>query len=232
MAERQQPQRIRVFLSSPGDVADERALVRELLKEELPYDPFLRGRVTFDVVSWDDPATPTPMPARLTPEEAVIQFETKPSKCDIVIVVLWPRLGTHLDLAKFQKANGEPYLSGTEWEFEDAWNADMRPEVFVYWRKEKAKIELDDPDDPIVAEHLRQRRLVKQFLKSFMNPDGSFQGSVTPYDTSTESKKRLETDLKRLLHDRIGVSNASLVPASIPAPIWTGSPYPGLRVFT
>src|SRR4051812_17111851 len=48
-------------------------------------------------------------------------------------------------------------------------------------------------------------------------------------ETSTEFKKRLETDLKRLLRDRIGVSNTSLVPASIPAPIWTGSPYPGLR---
>jgi len=51
-------------------------------------------------------------------------------------------------------------------------------------------------------------------------------------ETSTEFKKRLETDLKRLLRDRIGVSNTSLVPASIPAPIWTGSPYPGLRAFT
>jgi hypothetical protein len=73
------PQHLRVFLASPGDVADERALMRRLLKDELPYDPFLRGRVTFDVVSWDDPAAPTPMPARLTPQEAVIRFETRPS---------------------------------------------------------------------------------------------------------------------------------------------------------
>jgi hypothetical protein len=70
------PQHLRVFLASPGDVADERALVRHLLNEELPYDPFLRGHVTFDVVSWDDPAAPTPMTARLTPQEALIRFET------------------------------------------------------------------------------------------------------------------------------------------------------------
>jgi hypothetical protein len=110
---------LRVFLASPGDVADERALALRLLKDDLPVDPFLRGRVTFDVVSWDDPAAPTPLPARLTPQEAVIQFETKPSECDIVIVVLWSRLGAHLDLTKFQKTNGDPYLSGTEWEYED-----------------------------------------------------------------------------------------------------------------
>ena len=45
------PLHLRVFLSSPGDVADERALARRVLKDELPYDPFLRGQVTFDAVS-------------------------------------------------------------------------------------------------------------------------------------------------------------------------------------
>src|SRR5215211_5653745 len=78
MSER--PQQIRVFLSSPGDVADERALARRLLKEELPYDPFLRGRVAFDIVSWDDPAAPVPMDAALTPQEAVNRFGPKPSE--------------------------------------------------------------------------------------------------------------------------------------------------------
>jgi hypothetical protein len=40
----------------PGDVAAERELARKLIKDELPYDPLLRGRVTFDVFSWDDSA--------------------------------------------------------------------------------------------------------------------------------------------------------------------------------
>jgi hypothetical protein len=136
------PLHLRVFLASPGDVADERALVRRLLKDELPYDPFLRGRITFDVVSWDDPAAPTPLPARLTPQEAVIQFETRPSECDIVIVVLWSRLGTHLDLTKFHKDNGEFYLSGTEWEYEDACTG--KAVIFIYRRMEVPKVDLND----------------------------------------------------------------------------------------
>src|SRR3712207_9394314 len=90
-----QPQHIRVFLSSPGDVADERNPARRLLKEELPYDPFLGGRVSFELVSWDDPAAQTPMPATLTPQEAVNRFKLQPSQCDVVVVVLWSRLGTH-----------------------------------------------------------------------------------------------------------------------------------------
>ena len=48
MAERQRPQHLRVFLSSPGDVTEEHELARRLLKDELPVDAFLRGRVTFD----------------------------------------------------------------------------------------------------------------------------------------------------------------------------------------
>ena len=49
-AERPPPQlHIRIFLSWPGDVAEERDLARRLLKAELPYDPVFRGRVTCDV---------------------------------------------------------------------------------------------------------------------------------------------------------------------------------------
>jgi hypothetical protein len=39
MSERPQSRPIKVFISSPGDVADERAITRRLLKDELPYDP-------------------------------------------------------------------------------------------------------------------------------------------------------------------------------------------------
>ena len=97
------PRHLRVFLASPGDVADERALVRRLLKDELPYDPLVSGRVTFEVVSWDDPAAPKAMLANMTPQEAVIRFGPKPSECNIVVVVLWFRLGTHLDVSAFRK---------------------------------------------------------------------------------------------------------------------------------
>jgi hypothetical protein len=221
------PQHLRVFLASPDDVADERALVRHLLKDELPYDPFLRGRVTFDVVSWDDPAAPTPMPAPLPPQEAVIRFAGCPSDCHIVIVVLWSRLGTHLDLTTFQKANGEPYLSGTEWEFEDACQGQPRPEIFVYWRTEEPKI---GARDPAREEKLRQYDLVETFLSRFKNPDGSFRGNVTLYDTPTGFKERLSNDLRHILHIWLGEDGS--VPASKPAPLWTGSPYPGLRPFT
>lgn len=53
--ERPAPRHFRIFLSSPSDVWEERSLARKLIQEKLPYRPFLHDRITFDVVSWDDP---------------------------------------------------------------------------------------------------------------------------------------------------------------------------------
>jgi hypothetical protein len=84
----------RVFLSSPLDVSEERQLARRVIRDELPVDPFLRGQVALDIVSWDDPFAPPPMLASLTPQEAVDRGLPRPSECDFVVVVLWGRFGS------------------------------------------------------------------------------------------------------------------------------------------
>jgi hypothetical protein len=89
-------QQFRIFLSSPGDVVEEREVARDLIKEVLPYSPFIRGRATFDVVSFDDPHGALGLNAKLTPQDAINQKLPKPSECDVVIVVLWSRMGTPL----------------------------------------------------------------------------------------------------------------------------------------
>ena len=53
--------RLRFFLSSPGDVADERTFAQQVIEQELPKDPFMRGRVGCEAVRWDDPAAPVAM---------------------------------------------------------------------------------------------------------------------------------------------------------------------------
>src|SRR4051812_25691039 len=131
-----------------------------------------------------------PMPATITPQEAVNRFGPKPSECDVVVVVLWSRLGTHLSLEAFHKPDGQPFLSGTEWEFEDAWkawNVRKRPEILVYRRTEKPKVELDDPD---LAKKRHQYELLEQFFGRFKNPDDSFRGGSSAYSTPTDFMNR------------------------------------------
>jgi Domain of unknown function (DUF4062) len=138
------PRHIRVFLSSPGDVSDERSLARKIIKDELSYDPFLKNRVKLEIVSWDDPSSPAPMLATLSPQQAVDRGLPKPSECDFVIVIVWSRFGSPLE-DSVRKPSGERYLSGTEWEYEDAISAKKKPEVLVYRRTEKVFVDLDDP---------------------------------------------------------------------------------------
>ncbi len=66
---------IKVFLASPGDVPEERAFVRDHLREVLPNTVKRVGErdIQFEVVSWDDKNDPLTMPAHLTPQEAVIR---------------------------------------------------------------------------------------------------------------------------------------------------------------
>jgi hypothetical protein len=78
---------IRIFLSSPGDVAEERQAAREEL-HNLAADPLLRNKIEIEVVSWDDPRAPAPMLATLTPQEAIGRHLKQSGECDLTIVVL------------------------------------------------------------------------------------------------------------------------------------------------
>jgi hypothetical protein len=78
-------------------------------------------------VAWDKPGSRTPMLATLTPQEAINAGMTKPSQCDLVVVILWSRMGTALP-AEYRKADGSSYLSGTEYEYEGL-NRDCREVV-------------------------------------------------------------------------------------------------------
>jgi NB-ARC domain/Domain of unknown function (DUF4062) len=193
------PRHFRVFLSSPGDVSEEREHARKIIKDELPYDPFIRGQATLDIVSWDDPASRTPMLANLTPQEAVDRGLPKPSECDFVVVILWGRFGTPLP-ETVRKPNGERYLSGTEWEYEDAKSAKPQPDILIYRRTEKVLFDADDDD---YLSKREQRKRVNEFFERFRSPDDSYNGGVSTYDTPHSFAERLKGDLRALLERKL-----------------------------
>src|ERR1700689_5509178 len=73
--------RLRIFLSSPGDVAEERQLAREAVAE-LAREPGFES-AKLEVISWDDPQGRTPLVAQLDPQRAVERGLPKPSECDV-----------------------------------------------------------------------------------------------------------------------------------------------------
>jgi WD40 repeat protein len=226
-----QPLHLRIFLSSPGDVMDERKLALNIF-EQLQYDPLLRGLITIEAVAWDKPGGDTPMLATITPQDAINRGLPKPSECDIVVVIFWSRMGTPLP-DTFKKPDGSLYLSGTEWEFEDAMQASRttgKPEVVVYRRTEKILL---DPDAPDFDKRTEQRRRVNAFFDAFGNVQG-----YNPYQNPTEFADKFETHLKKLIKHLLeqqpfdSTQTPPQVAKDVLLPLWQGSPFPGLRAFT
>ena len=187
---------VRVFLASPGDVAEERAFVRHYLETEIHKSSFLTRRVTFDVVSWDDPADGVPLPADRTPQEAVIRFKNEPSTCDFAIVILRDRMGTPLALESMKRPDGSRYMSGTEWEYENAFNAVPRPVILVYRGQNVTNL---DPRDPKIHEKIEQFQCVETFFERFSHPDGSAKGGYKSFDGIDDFRTKLKQDMETVL---------------------------------
>ncbi|MEU4447583.1 HEAT repeat domain-containing protein [Actinosynnema sp. NPDC050801] len=222
--------RVRVFLSSPGDVRDERAVALEVL-DRLRYDHDLRGRVDFEVVAWDRAGAGTPILATRTPQASIDEGLPRPSECDVVVVLFWSRMGTPLPHPEYLKDNGEPYLSGTEWEFEDAVRgagARGTPAVLLYRRVPMAPL---DPDRHDAEERWRQARAVREFFERRRDPStGAILGGHKECRTPDAFRVEFEADLRALVGRLIAANpRAGGTPAP---PLWDGSPFPGLRAFT
>jgi formylglycine-generating enzyme required for sulfatase activity len=227
--------RIRIFLSSPGDVADERRAAR-LVIERLRTDPLLRNQVDLVTIAWDDPDAATPMLATMTPQEAINRGLAKPSDCEIVIVILWARLGTPLPL-EYVKPDGTRYLSGTEWEYWDAVEASRKadglPLVVIYRRAGAPALQLDDPK---FADKYEQWQRVQTFFADFTDLDGSIRQGYNTHTSTDDFSRQLEIHLKQLIRQVVDAFLQRAVPPppvkAEPARLWQGSPFPGLRSFT
>jgi hypothetical protein len=102
------PERLRIFISSPGDVAEERVLANNLVRRLA--DEYAE-RLWIEPVFWEH-----------EPLLATSTFQTQippPHDCEVVVCILWSRLGTRLP-AHITRPDGSRYASGTEYEFEDA----------------------------------------------------------------------------------------------------------------
>ncbi|MFN8420593.1 MAG: SUMF1/EgtB/PvdO family nonheme iron enzyme [Anaerolineae bacterium] len=201
-------QHLRIFLSSPGDVGEERTAAIKVI-EELCFDPLLRGQVTLEAVAWDRKGASVPLVANVTPQEAINQGLAKPSQCDIVIVIFWSRMGTPLP-PEYAKQDGSRYLSGTEWEYEEAVNAAKqnsgKPSVLVYRRTEEPVISLRDP---LRGHKIEQWERVEDFFSRFYNPDGSIRQGYHQYEKPVEFSELLELHLKTLIQRQFNLDTGA-----------------------
>ena len=204
--------RVRIFVSSPSDVEHERAAVKDVVERlAQEYRPYFQ----MQAVLWEEEA--------LTADRTFQAGLTQPEDCDIVLVILWTRLGSPLP--------EEPYrgMTGTEWEFVNAVEASARtgvPEVLVY--KKTAPKLVDITDASVAREAVEDRRRLDEFFRSnFFNEDNTFRRAFRTFDSDASFRELLEVQLRKLLNRRISAERR----ASAGALHWQGSPFRPGRPF-
>ncbi len=217
------PKPLRIFISSPGDVSAERrrsALVVESLKKE-----FARF---FDISAY------------LWEHEAMLatgHFQdviAPPSQSDIVVLILWSRLGTPLPersgTREYKGIDGRSPVTGTEWEYEDALAANRSkgaPDLLVYRSNREPQISLRDPGKKALAEG--QWNALESFWSRYFQAGGVFLSAYHGFDDLEDFGDMLEAHLRQLIRSRIEKGRIE-AGADVRA-TWMQSPFRGLSSY-
>lgn len=180
---------IRIFLSSPGDVADEREIVAGVING-LAKSASFRERADIVCVRWDDKATGTlPMGSRYTPQPYVDEWLGTADAADLTIVILWSRLGT-----AFEDQDGKVHRSGTVNEFYAALKGPADP--LVYFRTLPPVIDARDAE--------RKKKLAElDEAIAFVTGDTAQVRSFNPYTDPAALKETVRLQLTEWLERRL-----------------------------
>jgi hypothetical protein len=144
---------LRIFVSSPSDVAAERGRVK-LVAER--FNAQLEGIVRLEVLRWEDAF----YTAAHSFQEAIDGALGNMAATDMVLCIVWKRAGLKLNPAIWRRSDGSPYESGTVLEFETAVDISRRqagtPDVFLF--RKSAPVVYDAER---VAEQLEQYELLQ-----------------------------------------------------------------------
>jgi WD40 repeat protein len=216
------PQRLRIFVSSPTDVPDER-LRADLIVDKLSQD--YSRFFTIDSYRWEHEA----MLASKHFQDAI----EPPSAFDIVVLILWSRLGTPLPEKtgerEYRGIDGRAPVTGTEWEYEEALKAARdkgAPDLLAFRNVSPAPI---DPSDPEArARSNMQLDALDAFWTRHFADRSVFLAAYDKYRTLEEFAQRLEISLRKLIERRVRAIAAGELGT---VPIWLGEPFRGLESY-
>jgi tetratricopeptide (TPR) repeat protein len=222
---------ITIFVSSPGDVAAERRrciLVANRLNQEFSRSFEIR------TVLWET----EPMLAGGHFQDII---EPEPGDSDIVVVILWSRLGTPLPIRtqrrEYRGMDGRAPVTGTEWEIENAIQAHrasngQRPDLLVYRNLSEARAMGRD------GQALRDAAAQLDALETFWDRhfrdanSGGYRLGFNTYTSSEGFEDQLESHLRTRLKARLRSLDPATGEGGRASVSWyQGSPFLGLRAF-
>ena len=210
------PRVVKVFVSSPIDVAPERGRAQAVAaKLNREYE----GRVRFEPVLWEEQFYKADRSFQPQISEAVA--------CDIVVSIFWTRIGSELPADFPRMPSGERYPSGTAYELLTALTASKAkgiPDVYVFRKTADATLPTAD------AVRRRQAQTQLDALEAFWSEwfkseTGEFKAAFQAFATTDAFERQLEQLLRQWLE-----SNGLLGPR-LTWPKEKGAPFPGLAPF-
>lgn len=208
--------KIRIFISSPGDVQQERNIARKVICE---LNSIYSKYAEIEVLMWED----FPLTTESTFQEG-IDFFIKNEQIDFAVFILWSRLGTPL-CKKFTKPDGSPYHSGTEYEYDlmrDLQRQKGAPRILTYVKTKDIVPTVKTKDE--LFEFFQQKESVKTFLSEhFYDESTNSNYAYLQFDEQTTFEQNLKNHLKELIRQSIGDVNEIRE--------WDGNPYVGLKSF-
>jgi WD40 repeat protein len=242
---------IKVFVSSPGDVQAERTIADRLIRaiaEELgipisvqysnllrdsepPDSPIIAGQpesgeLILCPYFWEY--------QRFSPELGYQDQIPNTSRFDLVISILWSRLGTKLH-SRFRMPDGSEPRSGTEYEI--AWAKAQHqktpgvPALQVYRNRSQPNPPLDPPEKR--EEFFRQWDLLKDFFESWEKDSrGQFIGAFNNYDNLEGFEGLFREHFRDFLLTQVSDERQRRWLAQrVQARRWKENPFRGLQVF-
>ena len=192
---------LRVFMSSPADVRPER-LIAERVVQRLDQEFALH--LDLRAAMWER----EPLLASHHFQDLI----TPPHDTDIVVVILWSRLGTTLPGDRFTGPLSGGEVSGTEWEFEDAlksYRERNSPEILMYRKTAEARVGLADTN--AAREQLEQKERVDAFFEKWFadRERGNPSRASWSFADATQFENMLEHHLRALAARRVDGSGGS-----------------------
>ena len=164
--------RVRVFVASPGDVADERDAL-DAVAEDLSHT-FADEGVTVEVKRWERDTYPAMGRPQALVNERVGAY-------DVFVGIMWKRFGT---------PTGEA-ASGTEEEFNlayERWQETGRPPILFFFREE--------PFYPRTTREIEQFGKVQAFREELQG-----RGLIGTYDSVQDFERKVRRALDRAIRD-------------------------------
>jgi tetratricopeptide (TPR) repeat protein len=205
-----------VFISSPGDVAEERALAGRVFRRLASE---FADVLVLKTILWEH-----------EPLFAHSSFQTQiplPSQCDLVVNILWSRLGMRLP-AEFASGPGHAAPTGTEFEVHDALAAYEkfgRPNLLIYRKRAAPHLDMTSVD---AEERFQQYKRLTEFCRTaFYDAQGAAIVAHHGFADGADFERQLTEHARKWILDQLEKAGEHEL-----RPRWThGSPFRGLQSF-